>query len=173
MGNCLRAASPGNLLALGADGFSSSYRVVITISNRYEQPTGNERCFAATGYCIDGRIREYWEQNGGLEVFGLPITPLQTETIEGQAIQFQWFERNRLELHPENEPPFNVLLGRLGAVSLDRGGYLFPWPSGQVAGTPLAASPLAASPLALPAPGKTARRAGLTDVLHYAILSLD
>jgi Tol biopolymer transport system component len=88
-----------------------------------EQPTGNERCFEATGYCIDGRIREYWEQNGGLEVFGLPITPLQTETIEGQAIQVQWFERNRLELHPENAAPYDVLLGRLGADRLAQQGY--------------------------------------------------
>jgi hypothetical protein len=41
-----------------------------------------ERCFAETGYCASGRIREFWEQNGGLPVFGLPITPLQPETIE-------------------------------------------------------------------------------------------
>jgi hypothetical protein len=27
----------------------------------------------------------------------------------------QWFERNRLELHPENATPYDVLLGRLGA----------------------------------------------------------
>jgi hypothetical protein len=26
----------------------------------------------------------------------------------------QWFERARFELHPENAPPFNVLLGLLG-----------------------------------------------------------
>lgn len=27
-----------------------------------------ERCFAETGLCISGRIREFWEQNGGLPV---------------------------------------------------------------------------------------------------------
>jgi hypothetical protein len=32
-----------------------------------------QQCFAETGYCIDGRIREFWEQNGGLPVFGFPI----------------------------------------------------------------------------------------------------
>jgi hypothetical protein len=74
-----------------------------------------ERCFSETGYCISGRIREFWEQNGGLPVFGFPITPQQTETIEGQPLQVQWFERNRLELHPDNAPPYDVLLGRLGA----------------------------------------------------------
>jgi hypothetical protein len=74
-----------------------------------------EHCFSETGYCISGRIREFWEQNGGLPVFGFPITPQQTETIEGQPLQVQWFERNRLELHPDNAPPYDVLLGRLGA----------------------------------------------------------
>jgi len=29
-----------------------------------------ERCFAETGYCISGPIRAYWEQHGGLPVFG-------------------------------------------------------------------------------------------------------
>ncbi|HEU4324622.1 MAG TPA: class F sortase [Roseiflexaceae bacterium] len=73
-----------------------------------------QRCFAETGYCISGRIRQFWEQNGGLTVFGYPITPQQQETIEGKALQVQWFERNRLELHPENARPYDVLLGRLG-----------------------------------------------------------
>src|SRR5258706_15720899 len=73
------------------------------------------RCFPETGYCIAGRIREYWERNGGLSVFGFPLTPLQRERVEGRSVQLQWFERNRLELHPENAPPYDVLLGRLGA----------------------------------------------------------
>ncbi|HJZ48511.1 MAG TPA: hypothetical protein VKE41_15150 [Roseiflexaceae bacterium] len=77
-----------------------------------------QRCFSETGFCIDGRIREFWEQNGGLPVFGLPVTPQQQETIEGKTLQAQWFERNRLELHPENARPYDVLLGRLGADRL-------------------------------------------------------
>ncbi len=75
-----------------------------------------ERCFLETGYCISGRMREFWEQNGGLPVFGFPITPLQTEQVEGKPVQVQWFERNRLELHPGNKRPYDVLLGRLGAT---------------------------------------------------------
>jgi hypothetical protein len=77
-----------------------------------------QRCFAETGFCIEGRIREFWEQNGGLAVFGLPIGPQQQETIEGTQLQVQRFERNRLELHPENARPNDVLLGRLGADRL-------------------------------------------------------
>ena len=75
-----------------------------------------QRCFPETGYCISGRMRSYWEQNGGLTVFGLPITPQQSEQVEGRATQVQWFVRNRLELHPKNSRPYDVLLGRLGAT---------------------------------------------------------
>ena len=83
---------------------------------------GTVRCFPETGQCIADRIRDYWEQNGGLAVFGYPTTPLRVETIEGRQLQVQWFERNRLELHPENQPPYDVLLGRLGADRLAQQG---------------------------------------------------
>lgn len=82
------------------------------------QAQPGERCFPETGFCIAGRIREFWEQNGGLAVFGLPTSPRQEEQIEGRTLQLQWFERNRLELHPENPRPYDVLLGRLGADRL-------------------------------------------------------
>ncbi len=84
-------------------------------------PAG-QRCFAETGFCIQGRIREFWEANGGLPVFGLPLAPQQEELIEGVATQSQQFERNRLELHPTNARPYDVLLGRLGADALARQG---------------------------------------------------
>lgn len=74
-----------------------------------------QRCFPETGFCISGRLRQFWEQNGGLPVFGFPLGPQQEELIEGRPVQVQWFERNRLELHPENRAPYDVLLGRLGA----------------------------------------------------------
>jgi hypothetical protein len=88
-----------------------------------------QRCFTETGFCIEGRIREFWEQNGGLPVFGYPTGPQQQETIEGKQFQVQWFERNRLELHPENQRPYDVLLGRLGADRLAQQGrdpFTFP-----------------------------------------------
>lgn len=80
----------------------------------------DQRCFPETGFCVSGRIRQYWEQNGGLPVFGYPIGPQQQELVEGTALQVQWFERNRLELHPENQPPYDVLLGRLGVDRLEQ-----------------------------------------------------
>jgi hypothetical protein len=86
------------------------------------QAQTDERCFEETPYCIDGRIREFWENNGGLAVFGLPITPQQEEMIEGRPLQVQWFQRNRLELHPENERPYDVQVGRLGVDLLEQQG---------------------------------------------------
>jgi glucose/arabinose dehydrogenase len=77
-----------------------------------------ERCFAETGACVRGRFLTYWERNGGLPVFGLPLGP---ERQEGGFI-VQWFERERFELHPENVPPYDVLLGRLGDEALGRQG---------------------------------------------------
>jgi hypothetical protein len=93
------------------------------------QAQTSQRCFAETGLCIDGRIREFWEQNGGLVAFGLPITAQQEQLIEGQPRQVQWFERNRLELHPDRQRPYDVLLGRLGVDRLSAQGrdwFQFP-----------------------------------------------
>jgi hypothetical protein len=80
------------------------------------QPPAPGRCrdFPETGKQACGRILEYWEQNGGLPVFGYPITDQAQANVEGVARQVQMFERNRLELHPENAAPYDVLLGRLG-----------------------------------------------------------
>lgn len=80
----------------------------------------DQRCFSETSQCISGRIREYWEQNGGLPVFGFPTTAQKEEQVEGKPFQVQWFERNRLELHPENAKPYDVLLGRLGVGRLEQ-----------------------------------------------------
>jgi hypothetical protein len=86
------------------------------------QAQTNQRCFPETGLCIEGRIREFWEQNGELLVFGFPISSQQEEQIEGKPFQAQWFERNRLELHPEKPRPYDVLLGRLGVDRLGQQG---------------------------------------------------
>jgi hypothetical protein len=81
-----------------------------------------QRCFTETNQCMDGRIAEFWEQNGGLAVFGFPIGPQEQTTVDGKTFTVQRFERNRLELHPENARPYDVLLGRLGADRLGQQG---------------------------------------------------
>lgn len=81
---------------------------------------GNRLCFNVPGItdCIEGRFREYWEQNGGLPVFGYPKSPpVNMRTAEGTFLT-QIFERNTFELHPEKARPYDVLLGRLGDTLL-------------------------------------------------------
>lgn len=67
--------------------------------------------FPETGFTVSGRFLDYWRSNGGLAVFGLPLS----NELSENGIQVQYFERQRFELHPENRRPYDVLLGRLGA----------------------------------------------------------
>ena len=77
----------------------------------FSVPTPQEQlCFTETSYCVSGRFLSYWRQNGGLAVFGLPISQRITEN----NLPVQYFERQRFELHAENAAPYDVLLGRLG-----------------------------------------------------------
>ncbi len=72
--------------------------------------------FAETGYGIGGRFLAYWQEHGGLPVFGYPVSnPIQPAAA---APLTQMFERTRFEYHPQNAAPYDVLLGRMGAEAL-------------------------------------------------------
>ncbi len=101
--------------------FSLSLLFLLVVQGQ-AQGQNTQRCFPETSFCISGRIREFWEENGGLPIFGFPTGPQHEERIEGIPFQVQWFERNRLELHPEKPHPYDVLLGRLGAEGLNQQG---------------------------------------------------
>ncbi|MCU0491216.1 MAG: hypothetical protein MUD01_06495 [Chloroflexaceae bacterium] len=79
------------------------------------QAQGGQRCFSETGQCISGPIRAYWERNGGLAVFGFPITAQREELTENRSIQVQWFERDRIEIQANG----SITAGRLGARYLE------------------------------------------------------
>ena len=80
-------------------------------------------CFAETAQCIQGRFLDYWQANGGLAQFGYPLTSEQPELLEdGRTYTVQYFERARFEYHPENPPPYDVLLGQFGRRLLDEAG---------------------------------------------------
>lgn len=65
-------------LATSADGAWSSYA-------------------AATGHNISGQVKQFYDQHGGLAVFGLPLT----ERFSQGAIEVQYFERARFEIRAE------------------------------------------------------------------------
>jgi glucose/arabinose dehydrogenase len=74
--------------------------------------------FPQTGFTLSDAhgFLSYWKEHGGLAQFGYPISPEAAEVspTNGRTYITQWFERNRFEYHPENQPPYNVLLGLLG-----------------------------------------------------------
>lgn len=74
-------------------------------------PGGDRRFFPETGHSLGGAFRDYWERNGGLAQFGLPLT----EEVSEDGLTVQWFERARFEYHPELAGgPNQVQLTQLG-----------------------------------------------------------
>lgn len=72
--------------------------------------------FVETGHNLSNAFLSYWQRNGGLAVFGYPLSEemVETNASNGKQYTVQYFERNRFEWHPENPPAFNVQLGLLG-----------------------------------------------------------
>jgi len=92
------------------------------ISPRSAHAQDNFECFYVSGVsqCIQGRFLQYWRENGGLSIFGYPVSgEVQEQTPDG-LFTVQYFERNRFELHPEKARPYDVLLGRLGDTRLQQ-----------------------------------------------------
>jgi len=77
---------------------------------------GDAICFPdKTDFCIAGRFRQYWEQHGSLPINGYPLSDEFTQTLEdGKQYTVQYFERVRMEYHPEFKAPDDVLLGQFG-----------------------------------------------------------
>ncbi|NWJ94377.1 MAG: hypothetical protein HXX20_01195 [Chloroflexi bacterium] len=84
--------------------------------------------FNETGHNLAGRFKEYWYANGGIERFGYPISEeyKDVDPETGKTFVMQWFERARFEAHPENQRPYDVLLGLLGKQI--KGGNQTPTP---------------------------------------------
>jgi len=80
------------------------------------------RTFVETGFTVSGRLLDFWESNGALGVFGLPVSEERSESTPEGRFDVQHFERQRFEHHPANPAPYDVLLGRLGDEMLRRAG---------------------------------------------------
>lgn len=69
--------------------------------------------FDATAHNACGVFTEFWSANGGLPIFGYPLSE---QFVDESGLTVQYFERARFEWHPDNAgTPYEVLLGRLGA----------------------------------------------------------
>jgi hypothetical protein len=70
--------------------------------------------FRETGHSVGGGFLRYWQNNGGLRVFGYPISDELRQTINGTTYTVQYFERARLEWHADQPPPNDIQMGLLG-----------------------------------------------------------
>jgi hypothetical protein len=69
------------------------------------------RYFSETGFTVGHAFLDYWRSNGGLAVFGYPLS----NELEQNGLTIQFFERAVFEFHPDKSPEHRVLLRRLGA----------------------------------------------------------
>lgn len=90
--------------------------------------------FSQTGHTLAGAFLSFWQRSGGIITFGLPISQPFEELSDqdGRVYTVQYFERARLEHHPDNPPAYQVLLGHLGRR------YLAEHPAPEPAARPVA-----------------------------------
>jgi hypothetical protein len=78
---------------------------------KVDKPAGfSGRYFSATGHTLAGKFQDYWTENGGLEMFGYPIS----EVIDQNGTKVQYFERARFELREGDNGKTTVELTPLG-----------------------------------------------------------
>ncbi|HMA33171.1 MAG TPA: N-acetylmuramoyl-L-alanine amidase, partial [Chloroflexia bacterium] len=84
------------------------------------------RYFAPTQHNLAPEFATYWQTYGGLAIYGYPISePFQeTSPTDGHVYLVQYFERNRLEFHPELPAAYRVSLGLLGVDVLRARGWI-------------------------------------------------
>lgn len=73
--------------------------------------------FSQTGHTLAEPFLSFWQRNGGLPVYGYPISEAFDEksATDGKLYKVQYFQRNRLEYHPEARGTvFEIQLGLLG-----------------------------------------------------------
>jgi hypothetical protein len=88
------------------------------------EPAQGGMTFKETGQTLR-TFQAWWSANGGLSVYGFPVSPEMQEqsAADGKTYTVQYFERNRLEHHPERAgTPEEVMLGLLGSEILGEAG---------------------------------------------------
>jgi beta-lactamase class A len=78
--------------------------------------TDNGQYFDQTGQSISGEFLDFWLNNGAAKVFGYPISPAQSmrSPADDKTYMTQWFQKARMEIHPDLPPGSRVVLAALG-----------------------------------------------------------
>ncbi len=90
--------------------------VIAILAPPQNVPGDASRTFPETNKSLKGLFLDYWTNNGGLAQQGYPISEVigEVSDLNGKPYSVQYTERAVFEYHPENQPPFNVLLSQLG-----------------------------------------------------------
>jgi hypothetical protein len=91
-------------------------------------PRPSSRYFPVTGYMVAGSFLTFWNTRGGVPQLGLPIsnTYMERNSADGKMYCVQYFERARLEYHPEqSNKQDRVMLGLVGVEA-----FRLRYPSG-------------------------------------------
>ena len=109
------AGGPQPTVALGLVGLERAGQ--LGLSWQRSPNTGQGRYFDATGQELSGDFLDFWENSGDERLFGLPISPAadMVSPADGQTYRTQWFERARMEYHPDLPEGQRVVLGLLGS----------------------------------------------------------
>jgi hypothetical protein len=88
------------------------------INQGYFVSSDGLRYFPETGFAVGGAFLRFYDRYGGLDNFGYPISEEFDEVLpDGRAYRVQYFERARMEYHPEHAGSENeVQLGLLGTA---------------------------------------------------------
>jgi hypothetical protein len=84
-------------------------------------PGENCRYFPQTGHHVCDEFLEFFETRGELETFGYPLSERFKDPAH-DGLRVQYFQRARMEWHPDNSTPYRVQLGLL----IDELGYRYP-----------------------------------------------
>ena len=99
---------------LGADLAGANYAKVAAFKS-----TSTRLYVKETGHSLSGAFLTYWNGNGGVELFGYPIS----EPMAQNGLTVQWFERARFEYHPElTKTGKTVQLTHLGKMAYEKTG---------------------------------------------------
>ena len=90
--------------------------------------------FTETGHVVSYAFLDYFREKGGLDIFGYPRSEFMCE--DGYIVQY--FQRARMEWHPEDTSSSQMRLTNLGEIYIERFNipeeYLRPEPSSETLG---------------------------------------